>query len=204
MRRFLRALRTRLIVRLDQFVSWPPSIQVPILVLLTIGLIFVWAAAWSWASGYSLRQAAWLALTHFMDGGTMAGDTNRIDKIVATGVTATGVLVLSFLTGAFASKMGERLDDLRSGRSPVLEKRHILILGWDSKVPLMIRELARSHQRLRVVLLSMEEKARVDAVLRIARQESGSRVKVIARTGDPRSELALLRVCADRARSIVV
>lgn len=204
MRRILRAFRTRLIVRLDQFVSWPPSIQVPILILLTIALIAVWAFAWSLASGYSLRHTAWLALIHFMDGGTMAGDTNHIDKIVATGVTATGVLVLSFLTGAFASKLGERLDELRSGRSAVLENRHILILGWDSKVPLMIRELARSHQRVRVVLLSMEEKARVDAVLRVARQERGSRIRVIARTGDPRSELALLRVCADRARSIVV
>lgn len=203
-RSFIRGLRTRAVVRLDQFVSAPPFLQVPVLILLTCSLVALWALIWSSYTGAPLRESLWVALTRFFDGGTMAQDQGRVVRMLAIGITATGILVLSFLTGAFASKMGERIDDLRSGRSPVLESDHILILGFDAKVPLMIRELARSHQRARVVVLSLEEKARVEAPLRNARTVPRGRVRFIARTGDPRSELSLLRVCADRARTIVV
>lgn len=201
---FFRALRTRLIVRLDQFVSMPPFAQIPIIIAMTVALIALWAFAWSGATGASVRESMWLALTRFMDGGTMAADRGKVVRILAVGVTATGVLVLSFLTGAFASKMGERIDDLRSGRSPLIESDHLLILGYDGKVPLMVRELARSHQRVKIVVLSGEDKPRVDNALRVAAQEPRARIRVNARTGDPRAELALLRVCADRARTIVV
>jgi hypothetical protein len=203
-RSFIRALRTRAVVRLDQFVSAPPFIQVPAVILMTMALVVFWAWIWSTLTGTSLGESLWISTTRFMDGGTMAQDEGRIPRLLAVAVTATGALVLSFLTGAFASKMGERIDDLRSGRSPVLQKNHILILGFDNKVPLLIRELSRSHQRARVVVLSVEEKARVEAQLRIARNVPRGKTRAIVRTGDPRSELSLLRVCAERARTIVV
>jgi hypothetical protein len=204
LRRTLYDGRVRVVVMLDQFVSWPPIIQIPLIVLLTILVIMSWGLLWSSYAATTTNEGIWQALTHFMDGGTMASDRGRIVRLLGTGVTTTGVLVLSFLTGAFASKLGERIDDLRSGRSPVIQRDHIVILGFDAKVPLIVRELARSHQRMNVVILAQEEKNRLEALVRFARHLSGSRVRVTCRTGDPRIELALLRVCADRARAIVV
>jgi hypothetical protein len=204
LRRWFYFARVRLVVTLDQFLGWPPIVQIPLIVMLTVLLIVAWGLAWSSWAGTSPNEGIWQALTHFMDGGTMAGDQGRVVRILGTGVTTTGVLVLSFLTGAFASKLGERIEDLRSGRSPVIEKGHLVILGFDAKVPLIVRELARAHQRLKVVILAQEEKARLDALLRFARHLPGSKLRVVCRTGDPRVELALLRVCADRAKTIVV
>lgn len=197
-------LKTRIVVALDQFLGWPPAIQIPLIILLTVLLIGVWGLVWSAALGTSPSEGVWQALTHFMDGGTMAADQGRSMRLIGTGVTTTGVLVLSFLTGAFASKLGERIDDLRSGRSPVIARNHILILGFDAMVPQIVEELAHSHQRLSVVVLAQEDKSKLEAVLRAARRVPGSRVEVTCRTGDPRVELALNRVCAERARTIVV
>lgn len=197
------AIRTWVIVRLDQFLSWPPLAQLPAILGLTALLLLFWA--WLHASLVGPRGAEnfWFAVTRFMDGGAMSQDRG-LERILAIAVTSSGILVVSFLTGAFASKLGERIDDLRSGRSPVSAREHLLILGFDAKVPLVVRELARSHQRLTVVVLAQEDKPRLDGLLRFASRIAGSRLRTIARTGDPRSELALQRVGADRARAILL
>jgi len=191
------------VYRLDQFVGWTPLVQVPVLVLLTVVLILAWSLVLRLVAGPT-RGALWWTLTRFMDGGTFALDSGRGVRLVAVGVTASGILLLSLLTATIASKLSERIQDLRLGKSPVVERDHILILGFDSKVPLISLELARSHQRLKLVTLAAEDKTRQEGLLRRVRQTVGARVKIICRTGDTRSELALHRVGVRNARSIVV
>jgi ion channel POLLUX/CASTOR len=198
------SIRTRIIVRLDQFLSWPPFVQIPVIILLTIGVIAAFALLDSLITGAPASESLWFALTHFLDGGAMTGDHGGVRRAIAIAITVSGVLIVSFLTGAFASKLGDRIAELRSGRSPIIAKDHILILGFDPKVPLIVRELARSSQRLSVVVLAKEEKGRMDALLRFALELPGARLKITCRTGDPTAEVSLLRCCADRARTIVV
>jgi hypothetical protein len=202
-RRFLFAARTWVVVQLDRFLGWPPFVQIPVIILLTAALIVFWGISFAAVTGGPVSESSWHALTRFVDGGAMSHDTGAA-RLVAVCVTATGILVISFLTGAFASKLSERLQELRSGKSPVIEHNHILILGFDGKVPLIVRELGRSHQRRSVVVLADDDKTRLEAVLRNAQRVQGSKIRVVCRTGDPRNEHALLRVCADRARTIVV
>jgi hypothetical protein len=205
LRRPLYTLKLWGIYQLDKFVTWTPAVQVPILVLLTGALVVGWASIlWLLFPEPASGDAFWWALSRFADAGTMAGDRGGLLRMVALGVTSSGVLLLSFLTGAFASKLSERIGDVRSGRSPVVERDHLLILGFDAKVPLIARELARSHQRLTLVTLSEEDKVRQEILLRAATRLRRSSVRFVARTGDARAELALLRVSADRARTIVV
>jgi hypothetical protein len=100
--------------------------------------------------------------------------------------------------------MGERIADMRSGLNPVVERRHLLCLGYDTNLPLVAREIARSRQRCTLVILAPEDKERIDAALRPARQVPGHRLRTVVRTGDPRSEQALLRVAAHAARAVIV
>ncbi len=203
-RRLSPPIRTRIIVRLDQFLSWPPFVQIPVIVVLTVLLVMVFGLAYAAVSDSSTGDSLWFALTRFLDGGVMADDAGGARRTIAVGITVTGVLLVSFLTGAFASKLGERIDDLRSGSSPIIARDHILILGFDPKVSLIVRELARSTARLGVVVLAREEKERMDAQLRFAHEMKTSHLKLTCRTGDPQSEVSLLRVCAERAKTIVL
>src|SRR5262245_44084474 len=120
MLRLFQTARTRIIVRLDQFLGWPPWLQIAVVILCTLGLVAVWGALAATLLKVTLREGLWFALARFMDGGTMAQDQGRTTRFIAIGVTTTGILVISFLTGAFASKLGERIEDLRSGQSPIL------------------------------------------------------------------------------------
>jgi hypothetical protein len=204
-KRPLYRLKRWAIYHLDQFVASTPIVQIPVITLATAAVVSGWAIVLVLLSASTgTGDSFWWALTRFADGGTMAADQGGAVRLVAVGVTASGVLLLSFLTGAFASKLSERIDELRTGRSPVVEHGHVLLLGFDAKVPSLARELAHSHQRLTLVTLAEEDKARQEAILRSPMRAGAGRLRVVARTGDPRSEIALTRVAAPRARSIVL
>ncbi|MFO0723954.1 MAG: hypothetical protein U1E65_09245 [Myxococcota bacterium] len=196
-------IKNWVLYRLDQFVGWGPLVQLSALILATALLVFLWSLA-ARILGLPGGDFGWWALTRFMDGGTMAQDAGVRVRILATGVTASGILLLSLVIGAVSSKLSERIDDLRQGKSMIAVRDHLLVLGFDGKVPLIARELARSHQRLTLVTLAQEDKQKQEAMLRPLQRVFRHRVRTIPRTGDPRSELALYRVAADRARRIVV
>lgn len=203
LRRSWRLLKGWVLYRLDRFVGWSPLTQLAALLVLTTGLV----AFWAWLgliTGALEADAFWWSLSRFFDGGTMASDQGVSRRIIALGVTASGVLVVSLTIGAIASKLGERIADLQLGTSPVLERGHLLVLGFDAKVPLIARELAYSHRRLKLVTLALDEKRRQEVALREVAAIPGSRLQLLIRSGDPRSEAALLRVGADRAQVVLV
>ena len=207
-RRRVRAARAWIVYRADQALGMPPLAQVFSLVLFGAVIIGGFAALELALHPRDRtipdRQAAlWWTLTHFMDGGTMAGDEPyRHGMALAT--TVAGIFLLALLTAALTSKMGERIGDVRSGLNPVVERNHFLVLGFDPTVPLVARELARSGQRCTLVVLAMDDKDRIETMLRTAHRVPGARLRIVVRTGDPRSEHALLRVAAQHARAALV
>lgn len=206
--RLIRAARAWVVYRLDQTLGWPPIVQLLVLTLAG-GAIILGFARLELAIHPRDRvipdeaSALWWTLTHFLDGGTMVND-DPYRRGIALATTVAGILLLSLVTAALTSKMGERIDDVRSGLNPVVERGHYLVLGFDPTVPLVARELARSGRRCTLVVLTTDDKDRIEAVLRGAQRIPGSRLKIVVRTGDPRTENALLRVAAHRARAALI
>lgn len=203
-----RSARAWVIYRLDQLLALPPLVQVGVLFLLTAILVsaFAWLELAIHPRDNAIpngTEALWWTVTHFLDGGTMVTDP-PYRRLLALGATCTGILAVSLLTAALTSKMGERIDDLRSGLNPVVERGHVLCLGYDPNVALVAREIARSGQRCTLVVLAPEDKDRIDVALKPARQVPNHRLRTVVRTGDPRNEQALLRVAAHRARAVIV
>lgn len=200
-----RDLQAWLVYRFDRMLEWPPLAQVAIVALLTALVVVGFAGLAAALDGGTGRFAddVWWSLTHFADGGTMAADPPG-RRVAAALVTGAGILVLSLLTASLTSKMGERITQMRGGLLPVVTRDHVLVLGYAPNTPLLVRELARSRQAATVVVLAPEDKARVELSVRTARNVPGQRLGIVVRTGDPRYELALVRVAADHARAIVV
>lgn len=201
-----RRLKAWLMYRIDRVLEWPPSAQLLLVGSFTALIVLAFAALGYWThtpSSGSFADALWWSLTRFADGGTMAADPPS-RRLLGAIVTGAGILTIALLTAAITSKMGERIGQLRSGLLPVVTRDHVLVLGFAPNTPLLVRELARSKQRMTVVLLAVEEKERVEVSLRAAKSVAGQRIATVVRTGDPRQELALVRVAAERARSVVV
>ena len=114
-----------------------------------------------------------------------------------------GLVVFSVLISLINNTMRSRIEALRRGETPVLERGHVLLLGWNNKVYSVLRQLASLEPGIKVVILApreikaMQEKLRVAGIL----QEP---VTIILRSGIPSNRSELKRVALDHASSVIM
>jgi voltage-gated potassium channel Kch len=154
----------------------------------------------------SLLEAFWQTLLRILDPGTFSGDTGWPLRITTLLVTLLGVLIGGSLIGLIVAAVDSKVEQLRRGRSEVVERGHTLILGWSPRVFTLISEVveANKNQRgARIVILASEEKPVMEDAIR-DRVGDTRTTRIVCRTGDPSSPHDLRIVNADEARSIVV
>ncbi|MBP9796784.1 MAG: hypothetical protein KBD42_12130, partial [Chitinophagales bacterium] len=91
--------------------------------------------------GLNFIEAAWQSLMRTLDAGTMGGDAGWGFRIIMLIVTLGGIFIVSILIGVLSSGIEGKLDELRKGKSEVMENDYVLILGWSSKIFTIISEL---------------------------------------------------------------
>ncbi len=151
-------------------------------------------------------EGTWTNLMHTLDAGTLAGDSGWTWRLIALVVTIAGIFVLSILIGIISSGIESRLDELRKGRSLVVEHGHTLILGWSPKLHQILAELeiANANQRNPcVVILADRDKVEMEDEVR-ARAGDGRRTRVICRSGSTSDASDLEFVRPEDAKSILI
>lgn len=136
----------------------------------------------------SVFDLVWMGLMRTLDSGTMGGDAGSATFLGAMlVVTLGGIFVISALIGIINTGIQNRLDDLRKGRSRVIESGHTVILGWNQQVFTIISELvgANANQRGRtIVVLADRDKVAMDDEIR-ARIPDTRGTKIVCRSGSP-------------------
>ncbi len=160
-------------------------------------------------------ESAWQSLMRTMDSGNVANDGNDLtvsvsEKWITRGVmllaTIGGIFIISALIGTLTSGLESKFDELRKGRSKVLETKHTLILGWSPKIFTIISELLIANEnksKPRIVILADKDKVEMEDEIR-SKFPNTKNTKVICRTGSP-LDLDDLEVSSPHeARSIIV
>ncbi|MBE2248695.1 MAG: hypothetical protein IAE78_04030 [Myxococcus sp.] len=200
--------------QVDRFLSWSPLARFVGLFGLSFLLVLTCAALAKAVmpppedptDTFDLFEAMWWAMTRVADAGTMGDDKGTLVRFVATLSTLSGVFVVALLIGLVSSTIGDKIEDLRKGRSPVIDEHHTLILGYNEKVFAILRELreANSNQSSAcIVILSETEKEEVENTVKERLEDMGP-TRVVVRQGSPFSVHDLRKVGAGRARSIIV
>ena len=117
-----------------------------------------------------------------------------------------GIFIVSALVGLLTSGLNQRLEQLRKGRSRVIETGHTVILGWSDQVFTVVSELVeanRSRRGATVVILAEQDKVAMEDRLR-HRLETTRNTRVVCRTGSPLDLTDLEMVNLNGARSIIV
>ena len=117
-----------------------------------------------------------------------------------------GLFLISALIGLLNNGISEKLDDLRKGRSLVVEHDHTVILGWSDQVFIVVSELVvanRSRKKAAIVILAEQDKLVMDDLLRLRIGDTGN-TRIVCRTGNPLDVKDLELVNLNGARSIVV
>ena len=89
----------------------------------------------------SYSEAMWQSLLRVIDPGTMAGDNGWSLRIISALVTLAGIFLASALIGLIAVALDQKIENLRKGRSFVVEQGHTLILGWSPRIFTIVSEL---------------------------------------------------------------
>lgn len=159
----------------------------------------------------SFGRVLWLTLMHALDPGMVGGDGfgSWVYLVIMLAVTVGGIFVVSALIGVLNQGFGEKLDDLRRGRSMVVERDHTVILGWSSKIFPLLSELAEANRNVRkacVVVLADRDKVEMDDEIAsfLASAVPGTSLRVVTRRGDVLSVEDLGLVALDRCKAVVV
>jgi K+/H+ antiporter YhaU regulatory subunit KhtT len=150
----------------------------------------------------------WQVFLQISDAGAIAEDTsgNILNKITGIITVFFGLILFSSLVAFITSQFEAKLDELRKGKSNVVEKNHTLILGFGDRVLEIIRELIianESEKNPAVVVLAEREKDEMDDFFR-DRIEHMKNTRIVARSGSTSSIHMLRRVGVGTARSVII
>ena len=176
-RRRAEGFGARLRYRFDTALSRGPSVVIGWLGLLTLVLIVVGALV---MTVFRLRgvnggeklgffESFWQSMLRIVDAGTFAGDTSWPTRLLGLVVTVAGIFIVGSLIGLIANAVDQRIEELRKGRSNVIESDHTVILGWSPRVPALVSELVianESRKRAAVVVVAATDKTEMEEVLR--------------------------------------
>jgi ion channel POLLUX/CASTOR len=154
----------------------------------------------------SYPEALWQSLMRAMDAGTVAGDMAWPVRIIMFSVTLGGIFIIGSLIGTLTSALESSINNMRKGRSRVIESNHTLILGWSPKIFTIISELliANANQKkARIVIIADREKVDMEDEIN-AKFPDTKTTKIICRSGSPLDLNDLEVVNPNEARSVII
>lgn len=154
--------------------------------------------------GYNLVEAFWTSLVRVIGGGGIGlRGTPWGFRLLMFGITLGSIFVVSLLIGTLTNTIRGRIDELRKGRTEVMESDHTVILGWNSQIFSIVSELAAanaSQKNACVAVLASQDKTFMEDKLRTALGKK-NKLRIVCRTGSPMDpdDLKIINLNASRA-----
>ncbi len=155
---------------------------------------------------FTFGEAAWAGLMRTLDAGTMGGDEGWAFRVPMLVITLGGIFVVSMLIGVLTTGIESKLDEMRKGRSFVVEEGHTVILGWSTQVFAIVNELVTANANLPrscIAILAEKDKVEMEDELHDRVGKTG-KTRIVCRTGDPIDLTELDIVNPHAARAIII
>ncbi|PKO18993.1 MAG: potassium transporter TrkA [Chloroflexi bacterium HGW-Chloroflexi-10] len=186
-------------------IAWLGILSLVVILIAAI-LVVATGATMDGEAPVSFIEAFWLSLMRTMDAGTMGGDTGWGFRLIMLFVTLGGVFVISTLIGVLTSGVEGKLEELRKGRSKVIESGHTVILGWSEQVHTIIAELVAANENQAkscIVVFGPHDKVEMEEAIREKAGPTG-KTRIICRSGNPMEMEELSIASLNTAKSIIV
>ena len=205
-------LKQRLRYRMDNALArgvWMVLLWLGVFTALFVALIagIIWLSGIGPSdSGTSLSEGVWFAITRSLDPGTFSGDEGNKFRLIMLVVTLIGIFLGATIIGIISSGIDSRLDELRRGRSAVVENGHTLIVGRSDKLNVVISELVeanRSERGRAIVVFTADDSVEVTEEIRRDVKDLGTS-RLVVRSGNPTRINDLARANPQDAKSVIV
>ena len=198
----------RLKYRFDTMMAKGNGSMVKMLVLVTLALITIIAVLIFLLTPAQDRDFAgsfWDVLATAVNAWMPYSDEGGAAYILLTALAAVaGLLFTSILIGIIATAIEEKVTGLKDGNSVVLEKDHIVVLGYVPGEYTLIRQLVASakDEKLCIVVAGNQPKSEIEDDLR-NNVEVPKNVKIVCRCVEP-GNISDMAVCSIPACKTVV
>lgn len=155
-----------------------------------------------------LASLLWQVFLQVLDAGSIAEDNDLgfLHKIAGVVTVFLGLILFSSLVAFITSQFEAKIEELKKGRSNVIEHDHTLILGFGERVLEIIRELIianESEKDKAIVVLAEKDKTEMDDFFR-DRIADTKTTRIVTRSGSTSSTQVLRRVSITTAHSVVI
>ncbi|KAF4375034.1 hypothetical protein G4B88_004785 [Cannabis sativa] len=199
-------LKKRIAYTVDVCFSVYPYAKLLALLFATMFLIGFGGLALYAVNTNSFAEALWLSWTFVADSGNHADTEGIGPRIVSVSISSGGMLIFAMMLGLVSDAISEKVDSLRKGKSEVIERNHILILGWSDKLGSLLKQLAIANKSIGggvVVVLAERDKEEMEMdISKLEFDFMGT--SVICRSGSPLILADLKKVSVSKARAIIV
>ncbi|MEU4836030.1 potassium transporter TrkA, partial [Streptosporangium sp. NPDC023615] len=186
-------------------IGWLALISLGLILLVTAGAL--WLTPREAAQHHGAPGMLWMTLMRTLSPGKVASDTGSAPFVALMFVASLGgIFVVSALVGVLANGLMGRFEELRKGRSRIIETGHIVVLGWSEQVFTIISELVQAHASDRgsvIAILADRDKLAMEDEIRRFVGDTG-RTRLVCRTGRPSEPTDLDLMNLGSARSVVV
>lgn len=188
-----------------------------LLVALVIGLLSVGGGVivhYTNPTAYrDTSEAIWWAFLRLTDPGYLGDDRGMMPRLVSTFLTISGYVVfLGALVAIMTAWLNQLMSFLASGRSPIFERDHVLLIGWNDRIHALVEEVVHTWRRL------IKEDARPAIAILCAAYRPGMQrelmqkldpevrkhCRLLVRSGNPLEAESLERVDYQHARSVIL
>ena len=205
------SLKQKLSYKFDNLMSKGTLSLILLLAVITLVVIVIAGIIVSVAdpeTNGNVLQSAWMSLMHAIDAGTIAGDdtSNVLFIVMMSIVTICGLFITSMLIGVISTGLEAKMEDLRKGHSLVLEKNHVIILGFNENAINIIRELIIANENQKkgvIVVMDNQDKTEMEDL--IAQRISDTKnTKIICRSGNI-DNISDVEICSpETCRSVII
>jgi voltage-gated potassium channel Kch len=157
-------------------------------------------------AGDQIWQVFWNILSQTLTPNPVDAANSLPYLLVMLGVTLGSLFMVSILIGTLTGAIERKVEDLRKGRSRVLENGHTLILGWSPQIYTILSELMIAHEKkkdARIVILADKDKTEMEDMLRARVATIGS-TRIICRSGSPIDMSDIEIASPHDARSVII
>ncbi len=136
----------------------------------------------------------------------MGGDEGWGFRWAMFAVTLGGVFIISTLIGVLTSGLENKIEELRKGRTRVIEKNHTVILGWSEQIYTIISELIAANENMKdgcIVVMGEMDKIEMQDAIRLRVPDTRT-TRIVCRTGSPIEMKDLELTSLNTSRSIIL
>jgi voltage-gated potassium channel Kch len=137
---------------------------------------------------FDFIEGLWFSFLANLGEGSVAGrESVWTFRFLTLGLTLASIFIVSNLIGIISNAITQKIENLRRGKSAVIENGHIVVLGWSEQVFTIIPQLFIAQNGLKnkkIVILGNQDKVEMEDQIR-NRLGSEALRKVVCRSGSP-------------------